>query len=80
MAAVRGFMSFPATFSIITGSSLEMVTNWSCFLKSGRVYGGVDGRGAGRIDGRVWCGGGSVFDGRGNFIGIFTALNFFMFF
>ena len=76
MAAIRGFMSFPATFSIITGSSLEMVTNWSCFLKGGRVDGGVDGR----VDGRVWRGGGSVTDGHGNFIGIFTDFNFAMFF
>ena len=37
MAAIRGFMSFPAMFSIITGSSLEMVTNWSCLLMIVRV-------------------------------------------
>ena len=80
MAVIKGFMSFPTMFSIITGSSLEMVTNWSCFLKGGRVDGGVDGRVGGRVDGRVWRGGGSVTDGRGNFIGIFTAFNFAMFF
>ena len=80
MAGIRGLMSFPAMFSIITGSSLEMVTNWSCFLKGGRVDGRVNGRVGGRVDGRVWRGGGSVTDGRGNFIGIFTDFNFAMFF
>ena len=38
MAGIRGLMSFPAMFSIITGSSLEMVTNWSCLLMIVRVW------------------------------------------
>ena len=75
-----GFMSFPATISIFTGSSLEMETNLIYFLNGGRVDGRVDGRVGGRVDGRVWRGGGSVVDGRGNISRIFTALNFAIFF
>ena len=37
MAGIRGLMLFPAMFSITTGSSLEMVTNWSCLLMIVRV-------------------------------------------
>ena len=74
-------MFFPAMFTIITGSSFEMVTNCSCLFMIVRVYGEVNGRGgrgAGRVDGRVCCWGGIVFDGNGNFVGIFAAFSLAM--
>ena len=71
-----GFMSFLATISIFTGSSLEMETNLNYFLNGGRV----DGRVGGRVDGRVWLGGGSVVDDCSNISEIFTAFNFAIFF
>ena len=45
---------FPATFSKITSSYLEVVTDWSFFLNGGRVNGRVGGRVCGRVDSRVW--------------------------
>ena len=59
LVGFRGYMSFPATFSKITGSSLEVVTDWSFFLNGGRVNGRVGGRVCGRVDSRVWRGGGA---------------------
>ena len=56
-------MSFLATFSIITNSSLEMITNWSINLR----------------DGKVGRRGGSFIDGNGDFSGIFYSFNFALF-
>ena len=58
LVVFRGCMSFPASFSKITGSYLKVVTDWSFFLNGGRVNGRVGGRVCGRVDSRVWCGGG----------------------
>ena len=79
LAWFRGYMSFPATFSKITGSSLEVVTDWSLFLNGGRVDGRVGGRVCGRVESRVWHGGGSVVVGQGNFGGVVVGFHIVMF-